>query len=122
MSASSGIDDEPVLVRVVAGDLKRDGFDVVTMADRFEAHELARRTQPDVVVLDVRAHRICRIEVCRELQTLGDANTTKPFSSRVLVARIRTLLRRRRTPAKPAESARQRRFGDLMIDPEPREV
>ena len=122
MSASSGIDDEPVLVRVVAGDLKRDGFDVVTMADGFEAPELARRTQPDVVVLDVMTHRICWIEVCRELQTLGDAHTTKPFSSRVLVTRIRTLLRRRRTPAKPAESARQRRFGDLMIDPEPCEV
>nr|WP_242511664.1 response regulator transcription factor [Cellulomonas sp. HLT2-17] len=140
------VDDEAALVRVVAAYLERDGFDVVTAADGFEALELARTTQPDVVVLDVMMPGIDGIEVCRQLRTFSDAYVimltaraeeldtliglsvgaddymTKPFSSRVLVARIRTLLRRPRTPAEPADSVPQRRFGDLMIDPEPREV
>ena len=107
MSARSGVDDEPALVRVVAGYVKRAVFDVVTMADEFEAFELARTIQPDVVLLDALTHGIY---------------PTKQFSSHVLVTRIRTLLRPRRAPARPAESARQRRLGDLMIDPEPREV
>ncbi|WP_407343431.1 response regulator [Pengzhenrongella phosphoraccumulans] len=140
------VDDEPALVRVVAAYLERDGFDVVTAADGSEALELARTTQPDVVVLDVMMPGIDGIEVCRQLRTFSDAYVimltaraeeidtliglsvgaddymTKPFSSRVLVARIRTLLRRPRTPAEPTDATPQRRFGDLMIDPEPREV
>ena len=140
------VDDEPALVRVVGAYLERDGFDVVTAADGLEALELARTTQPDVVVLDVMMPGIDGIEVCRQLRTFSNAYVimltaraeeidtliglsvgaddymTKPFSSRVLVARIRSLLRRPRTPVELADSAPQRRFGDLMIDPEPREV
>jgi len=86
------------------------------------------------------------IEVCRRLRTFSDAYVimltarveeidtlvglsvgaddymTKPFSSRVLVARIRSVLRRPRTGTGPADTTPLRRFGELRIDPEAREV
>ena len=140
------VDDEPALVRVVAAYLVREGFDVVTAADGYEALELARATAPDVVVLDVMMPGIDGIEVCRRLRAFSDAYVimltarveevdmlvglsvgaddyvTKPFSSRVLVARIRTLLRRPRVAAEPAGQPSVRRFGALSIDPEGHEV
>ena len=146
------VDDEPVLVRVVAAYLERAGFDVTTAAEGHEALRLAREIGPDVVVLDWMMPRIDGIEVCRQLRTFSDAYVimltarteeidtlvglsvgaddymSKPFSSRVLVARIRSMLRRPRTaPAvagteTPADVAPMRRFGDLAIDPEAREV
>ena len=143
------VDDEPALVRVVAAYLEREGFEVRTATDGFEALRLAREAEPDVVVLDVMMPGIDGLEVCRRLRTFSEAYVimltaraeeldtllglsvgaddylTKPFSPRVLVARIRSLLRRPRAPtrsAEPAEAASGRRFGALRIDPEAREV
>ena len=119
------VDDESALVRVVAEYLEREGFEVVTAADGVAALALTRGTEPDVVVLDVRMPGIDGIEVCRQLRTFSDAYVimltarvdeidtlvglsvgaddylTKPFSPRVLVARIRSLLRRLRTAVEP---------------------
>lgn len=146
------VDDEPALVRVVAAYLEREGFDVTTAADGREALDRAREVQPDVVVLDVMMPGVDGIEVCRRLRTFSDAYVimltaraeeidtlvglsvgaddymTKPFSSRVLVARIRSLLRRPRRGGGFADAngasgePATRRFGDLRIDPEAREV
>lgn len=146
------VDDEPALVRVVAAYLERDGFDVTTATDGAEALRLAALEHPDVVVLDVMMPGVDGIEVCRRLRTFSDAYVlmltaraeeidtlvglsvgaddymTKPFSARVLVARIRSMLRRPRTvgrgPAAPAGGPTEpaRRFGALEIDVEAREV
>jgi DNA-binding response OmpR family regulator len=143
------VDDEPSLVRVVAAYLEREGFEVATAPDGTQALATARAQAPDVVVLDVVMPGLDGIEVCRQLRTFSDAYVimltaradevdtlvglaagaddylTKPFSPRVLVARIRTLLRRPRASA-PAgageEDAPARRFGSLTVDPVPREV
>ena len=144
------VDDEPALVRVVAAYLEREGFEVRTAADGFEALRLAREAEPDVVVLDVMMPGIDGLEVCRRLRTFSEAYVimltaraeeidtllglsvgaddylTKPFSPRVLVARIRSLLRRPRSSSSPdapsAAGPQARRFGALTIDPEAREV
>ncbi len=143
------VDDEPSLVKVVAAYLEREGFDVVTAADGTQALAAARRQQPDVVVLDVVMPGLDGIEVCRQLRTFSDAYVimltaradevdtlvglaagaddyvTKPFSPRVLLARIRTLLRRPRTAVVTSGGAQDepvRRFGALSVDPTPREV
>jgi DNA-binding response OmpR family regulator len=143
------VDDEPSLVTVVAGYLAREGYDVETAADGEIALATARRTRPDVVVLDLMLPGIDGIEVCRQLRTFTDAYVimltaraeevdkliglsvgaddylTKPFSPRELVARVKVMLRRPRagTSAAAGPLADQvRRFGALAVDPQAREV
>ncbi len=143
------VDDEPALVRAVAGYLEREGFEVQTAADGEQALRLARQDVPDVVVLDLMLPGIDGVEVCRVLRTFTDAYVimltarademdtliglsvgaddylTKPFSPRELVARIRTMLRRPR--AEPAghgvpSPGDIRRFGALTVEPKAREA
>jgi DNA-binding response OmpR family regulator len=123
------VDDEPSLVRAVVGYLEKDGFAVSAAPDGEQALEIARRENPDVVVLDLGLPGIDGIQVCRVLRTFSDAYVvmltaradeldkliglsvgaddyvTKPFSPRELIARIRTMLRRPRV-GQPVEPSR----------------
>src|SRR5262249_26350692 len=138
------VDDEPALVTVVAGYLRREGYTADTAGDGETALATARRTPPDVVVLDLMLPGMDGVEVCRQLRTFTDAYVimltaradevdklvglsvgaddyvTKPFSPRELVARVKGMLRRPRagTPSDP----QVRRFGSLTVDPQAREV
>jgi DNA-binding response OmpR family regulator len=138
------VDDEPSLVTVVAGYLQREGYTVDTAADGEAALVTARRTPPDVVVLDLMLPGMDGVEVCRQLRTFTDAYVimltargeevdkliglsvgaddyvTKPFSPRELVARVKVMLRRPR--AETPSDAQVRRFGALTVDPQSREV
>ena len=117
------VDDEPSLVRVVVGYLQAEGFEVASAAEGPGALDLARRSDPDLIVLDLGLPGMDGIEVCRTLRTFTDAYIvmltaradevdmliglavgaddyiTKPFSPRELMARVRTLLRRPRQSA-----------------------
>ena len=112
------VDDEESLVELVRSYLEREQYEVRTAADGRTALELARTTQPDLVVLDVMLPELDGMEVCRQLRQFSDAYVimltaraeeidkilgltvgaddylTKPFSPRELVARIKALLRR----------------------------
>jgi DNA-binding response OmpR family regulator len=140
------VDDEPSLVTVVAGYLRREGYDVQTAADGEAALVAARRTHPDVVVLDLMLPGVDGVEVCRQLRTFTDAYVvmltaradevdkliglsvgaddylTKPFSPRELVARVKVMLRRPRAGSPHDDDGTIRRFGALAIDPQAREV
>ncbi|MEU8617444.1 response regulator transcription factor [Streptomyces sp. NPDC048623] len=141
------VDDEVELARLVGDYLSREGFAVDVAHDGEHALELARAAAPDVVVLDVMMPGIDGVEVCRQLRTFTDAYVimltaraeevdkivglsvgaddylTKPFSPRELVARVKAMLRRPRTSPSGADHASPvRRFGELTIDPEAREV
>lgn len=139
------VDDEAPLVQVVRGYLEREGFDVAAAGDGPTALELARTSDPDVVVLDLMLPGIDGVEVCRRLRIFSDAYVimltarseevdkliglsvgaddylTKPFSPRELVARIHAMLRRPRASGEPAGHD-VRRFGALEIDPAAREA
>lgn len=135
------VDDEAKLVELLAGYLRREGFDILAAADGPAALELARREQPDLVILDVMLPGIDGVEVCRQLRQFSDAYVlmltakseeidkvvglsvgaddylTKPFSPRELVARIRAMLRRPRgVMGSGPEISPPQRFGDLTID------
>jgi DNA-binding response OmpR family regulator len=138
------VDDEPGLVRAVAGYLEHEGYTVDTAADGEAALATARRTRPDVVLLDLMLPGIDGIEVCRQLRTFSDAYVimltartdevdkliglsvgaddyvTKPFSPRELVARVKVMLRRPRAAGPAGDMVR--RVGPLTIDPQAREV
>ena len=139
------VDDEPPLVKVVANYLERDGFEVATAGDGEQAVALARKLEPDVIVLDLMLPGIDGIEACRQIRTFSDAYilmltarveeidrivglstgaddyVVKPFSPGELMARVRAMLRRPRSSrAEPTTS--ERRFGHLEVDREAREV
>ena len=143
------VDDEQALAGLVAGYLERDGFDVDLAFDGPTAVAVARRSDPDVVVLDLGLPGLDGVEVCRQLRTFSDAYVVmltaraeeidtivglsvgaddyvaKPFRPRELVARIQAMLRRPRRAAAGAgagDAPEPLRFGALAIDPVGREV
>lgn len=123
------VDDEPPIVDLVVGYLRREGWLVDAAGDGAAALERARTGAPDVVILDVMLPGLDGIEVCRRLRTFSDAYVlmltargeeidrimgltvgaddylVKPFSPRELVARVKALLRRPRTATSGAAGA-----------------
>jgi DNA-binding response OmpR family regulator len=124
------VDDDPTLREVVAGYLARAGLEVVEARDGPEALATARDRSPDLVVLDLTLPGLDGLEVFRRLRSergdlpvvmltargeesdrvLGleigaDDYVTKPFSSRELVLRIQSVLRRTGPPAGAAGGA-----------------
>ena len=115
------VDDEPPIVELLTGYLEREGWAVESAADGIAGLEAVRRTDPDVVILDVMLPGLDGVEVCRRLRAFSDAYVlmltargeeidrimgltvgaddylVKPFSPREVVARIKALLRRPRT-------------------------
>ncbi len=67
------VDDEKALVELVRSYLEREQYEVLTAADGRAALELARATQPDLVVLDVMLPILDDLEVCRQLRQFSDA-------------------------------------------------
>lgn len=137
------VEDEPDLAGVIADYLRRSGFEVDVHHDGAEAVQAARREPPDVVILDLGLPSLDGVEVCRRLRSFSDAYVVmvtartdevdtlvglsvgaddylaKPFSPRELIARIQAMLRRPRTGGAPG---RERRVGDLSVDPAGREI
>jgi two-component system alkaline phosphatase synthesis response regulator PhoP len=111
-------DDEAYLLETLEAYLRREGYQVVTARTGREALFAFRHEQPDLVILDVmmpemdgwEAARLIRKEADVPLMFLtariddidqvtglelgADEYVTKPFSARVVVARVRALLRR----------------------------
>jgi DNA-binding response OmpR family regulator len=136
MSTILVVDDEPQIVQLARDYLGHAGFDVLTAADGPSALAAARTRQPDLIVLDLGLPRMDGLDVARALRRdsavpiiiltarsdeadklvgleLGaDDYLTKPFSPRELLARIRTILRRRRAEVRQGrpEGIRAYRF------------
>jgi DNA-binding response OmpR family regulator len=112
------VDDDPTVSEVVCSYLRSAGFLVDETADGLSAVEIARRTRPDLVVLDRMLPGIDGLEVCRRiradravpvimltalreeddriggLEAGADDYLAKPFSPRELVLRVQSILRR----------------------------
>jgi DNA-binding response OmpR family regulator len=112
-------DDEPNIVISLEFLMKREGFQVLIAKDGEEAVQCIRREHPDLVLLDVMMPRRTGFEVCQEVRAdpelaglrilmltakgrdtevakglaLGaDAYMTKPFSTKELVEKVRSML------------------------------
>jgi two-component system alkaline phosphatase synthesis response regulator PhoP len=137
------VDDERKLVHGLVAYFRQAGFEPLTAYDGRMALEIARRDQPDLILLDVMLPELDGIEVCRQLRRssaipiimltarveeadmlagleLGaDDYITKPFSPREVVARARAVLRRAGGAPAPAALLR---VGDVTMDLERRGV
>ena len=119
------VDDQAANVRLLEARLQAEYFDVCTASDGFEAIEVARAQQPDLILLDWMLPGTSGVELARRLkkeeatadipiimltakveednkiqglEVGADDYITKPFSPRELVARLKAVLRRATPP------------------------
>lgn len=111
------VDDEPAIVDLIKINLELEGFDTCVCYTGQQAIKAAPIYGPDLIILDIMLPDISGFEVCKSLQKLSipiimltakndikdklyglelgaDDYITKPFDSRELTARIKTVLRR----------------------------
>lgn len=133
------VDDDDSIRELLALQLTRHGYEVLTAADGAEA--LAKAPQAEFILLDLMLPKIDGYEVCRRLKSdertkeipiimltvkaeeidtvlgleLGaDDYLAKPFSMRELLARIKAV--KRRALPKPQENQLTISLGDLSMD------
>jgi len=136
------VDDEKDLVDIVAFNLRREQYDVLTAGDGEKALEVAKRETPDLVLLDLMMPGVGGLEVCRRLRSeprtartpvimltakgeetdavIGlsqgaDDYVRKPFGVKELMARVAAHLRSQ-ARAGEEEHPRVLRFGELVVD------
>lgn len=111
------VDDEPAIVDLINLNLQLEGFDSISCSNGFDAIKIANSQNPDLILLDIMMPSMDGFQVCKSLQNLNipiilltarnsikdklyglelgaDDYITKPFDSRELIARIKTVLRR----------------------------
>ena len=112
------VDDEASIVNIIAYNLKKEGYEVITAENGEDGLELALSENPDLVLLDIMMPKMDGYEVCRKLReksnvpiimltaradevdkVIGlemgaDDYIVKPFDSKELVARVKAVLRR----------------------------
>lgn len=115
------VDDEQDIVDLISYNLSKEGYKVFTASNGTQAVEVATTVRPDLVILDIMMPGMDGFEVCRSLrqdtslattaimfltaksseidQILGlelgaDDYIQKPISPRVLLARVKTIIRR----------------------------
>src|SRR5215213_7225880 len=66
------VDDEPMIVEMLAMGLDYEGFEVSVARTGVEALEQVQRTRPDLVVLDVMLPGIDGLQVCKRLHAQGN--------------------------------------------------
>ena len=67
------VDDEPPIVDLLTGYLRREGWTVVSASDGPSALEAVRTEDPDAMILDVMLPGLDGVEVCRRLRAFSDA-------------------------------------------------
>lgn len=124
------VDDEEDIIDVIRFNLEREGYDVISVGTGEKGLDAVERHNPDLIVLDLMLPGIDGIDVCKELKrdpvtknipvimltakdseldiVLGlefgaDDYMTKPFSPKVLTARIKAILRRLKSDSSEVE-------------------
>jgi len=137
------VDDEPDILELIEYNLKKEGYQVFLAHNGQEAVTEAKRSLPDLIVLDIMMPKMDGIEACRIMRTMPEFKNTfmvfltarseeyseiagfnvgaddyiaKPIKPRALVSRINAILRRN----SPAEDVTDNKLeiGDLVIDRE----
>ncbi len=133
-------DDEPDILEIIQYNLRNEGYEVITAKNGNEAIDMAKKFQPDLIILDIMMPGKNGIEVCnilrlqpafndtliifltalsdegsevKGLETGADDYLTKPVSPKILVSKVNALFRRINK-----EDTGLLQIGDLKIDRE----
>jgi two-component system phosphate regulon response regulator PhoB len=137
------VDDEHDILELISYNLEKEGYLVDSVETGERALERAQTQQPDAIVLDLMLPGVDGIEVCKRLKQnqetrpipvimltaktedsdivtgleIGaDDYVTKPFSPKVLIARLRAVLRRAQDENGGEDNAEHLRIHEIMID------
>jgi DNA-binding response OmpR family regulator len=144
------VDDEPAVTDLLAYNLRKAHYEVLTAADGRAALRLAKASKPDLILLDLMIPEVDGLDVCRELRKSSgvpiimitargeevdrvvgleigaDDYVTKPFSVRELMARVKAVLRRAQNEGADALGREPSTIlhgpGNLLMDVERRAV
>lgn len=141
------VEDDDDIAELIRYNLFKDGFRPVAVPSGEEALERLKTDPPDLLLLDLMLPGIDGLDVCREIKSIdelrlipvimltakgeesdivtglelgADDYIVKPFSPKVVIARIRSVLRRR--ISEKLIGAEPLAFGELSIHPGKREV
>ena len=139
------IEDDEAIQELVRYHLCREGYQVFSASSAAEALELVNKEVPDLILLDLMLPDLDGLSLCKVLRgqpetreipivmlTAKDAESdmvaglevgaddyiVKPFSPRVLIARLRAVLRRKRLDGESIAL----QFGNLFLHPGQHEV
>jgi len=134
------VDDEPDIVEFVQYNLRKEMYETLSAGDGQRALQLARQHKPDLVLLDIMLPGLDGIEVCHALKSgretasipiimltakgeeadvvsgleVGaDDYVSKPFSMRLLLARMKAVMRRTTRTEEPPTLTQAH---DLVVD------
>jgi len=141
------VEDERDILDLITYNLTREGFEVTGIDNGEQALEMIRRKRPDLILLDLMLPGVGGLEICRMLKAKpetadisiimvsakgeesdvvvgleigADDYVAKPFSMKVLLARIHAVLRRReKSPVKADDVLK---VHDIVINPGRHEV
>jgi two-component system, OmpR family, alkaline phosphatase synthesis response regulator PhoP len=140
------VDDEEDILELLSVSLKREGYEVLRAENGEDAVSMASADKPDLVILDLMLPGVDGLTVCKMikgssltkhipiimltakgqeadivkgLEQGADDYMTKPFSPKVLVARVKTALRHR---GQAEEGKAVLKVHDLVIDTEKHQV
>ncbi|GAA4275401.1 response regulator transcription factor [Aquimarina mytili] len=115
------VDDEPDILEIVGYNLTAEGYNVLTAENGVEAVKIAKKKNPQLIILDVMMPEMDGIEACEQIRKLPDLKDTiitfltargedysqlagfdagaddyitKPIRPKVLVSKVKALLRR----------------------------
>lgn len=141
------VDDEEDILELVRYNLAKEGYQITCVGSGEEGLKFARTASPDLVVLDLMLPGVDGLDVCKALK--GDSKTkhipvimlsakgeeadivtglelgaddylVKPFSPRVLSARVKSVLRRNK--GVPEDDTSPIKVDELQINPGRHEV
>ena len=140
------VDDEKLIVKGIRFSLEQDSMEVDCAYDGEEALEYAKKTEYDVVLLDIMLPKLNGFEVCQRIREFSnmpiimltaktedmdkilgleygaDDYIAKPFNILEVKARIKEIMRRSKRTEKEKDKKKEIISGDLKIDTEGRRV